>query len=134
MATHNRSADTTAAVDQFMLSLAHPLKDAIAAMRASLLACDPVIAEGIKWNAPSFRTSEYFATTNLRQKQGIGLILHLGAKVRATAATGIDIDDPDNMLAWLAKDRAALVFASLADFRAREPAFQALVRSWIRQV
>ena len=30
----------------------------------------PGIREGVNWNAPSFRTTEYFATTNLREKDG----------------------------------------------------------------
>ena len=61
-------------------SLSHPMKAEIELMRAAILGADPSIREGVKWNAPSFRTHEYFATTNLREKKGIGLILHLGAK------------------------------------------------------
>jgi hypothetical protein len=64
--SHTTAADTTSAVDEFMRTLDHPFKKAIEAIRSSMLAADRAIAEGIKWNAPSFRTSEYFATTNLR--------------------------------------------------------------------
>lgn len=74
------AADTTNAVDQFMAALDHPCKAEIEALRAALRAVDPAIAEGIKWNAPSWRTSEYFATTHLHAKTGFGLILHLGPR------------------------------------------------------
>lgn|GEM_PF-1591838 len=81
-ANHNSRNDTTEAVDELMKSLVRQHKDAIAHLRRSILELDASISEGVKWNAPSFRTTEYFATTNLRTKEGIGVILHLGAKIR----------------------------------------------------
>ncbi len=80
------SADTSAAVDAFMATLEHPHKDAIAALRDVVRGADPSIAEGVKWNVPSFRTHEYFATTHLRAKVGLGLILHLGERFATTRA------------------------------------------------
>ncbi len=79
---HNNRTDTTEAVDELMTLLVHEHKDAIAHLRGALLGIDASIAEGVKWNAPSFRTTEYFATTNLRTKRGVGVILHFGAKIR----------------------------------------------------
>jgi len=131
---HTTPADTTAAVDAFLSELDHASKDLIQSLRAAILATDPRIAEGIKWNSPSFRTTEYFATTNLREKHGTGLILHLGAKVRSVPAGGIEIPDPTDLLDWLAKDRARITFTDTADFRAKKPAFQRLVRHWIEHV
>jgi hypothetical protein len=119
-------------VDEFMVRLEHPHKAAIEELRAVLRGCDPSVAEGVKWNAPSFRTTGYFATTHLRAKSGVGIILHLGAKVRDGAA--LAIDDPDHRLAWLAKDRAMLSFAGLDDVRAAEPSLQHIVRQWIQWV
>jgi hypothetical protein len=132
--TKNRSpnktaADTSIAVDDFMGTLEHPHKPAVAALREIIRAADPSIAEGIKWNAPSFRTDEYFATTHLRAKVGIGLILHLGAKVRDDAA--VRIEDPDGLLAWLGPDRAVVHFADVDEVLAREHALQRVVRQWI---
>ncbi|MDN3922590.1 DUF1801 domain-containing protein [Roseateles violae] len=127
-------ADSTAAVDAFMQALAHPLKREIEALRAALLGAAPSIAEGIKWNAPSFRTGEYFATTHLREKRGLGLVLHLGAKPRELPAGGLAIDDPARLLKWLAPDRAMIVFADLAAIEANQAALQALVRQWITYV
>jgi hypothetical protein len=46
-------------VDDFLATLDHPRKRQIVALRQIILGADPRISEGIKWNAPSFRTSEY---------------------------------------------------------------------------
>jgi hypothetical protein len=131
---HDKAADSTAAVDAFMARLEHPFKAGIEVLREIILAVDPAIAEGIKWNAPSFRTTGYFATTHLRAKQGVGVILHLGAKARALPDRGLSIDDPDKLLKWLGRDRAMVEFTDLDVLKSRQTAFQALLRQWIAQV
>lgn len=131
---HTTAADTTPAVDDFIARLEHPAKALVVQLRAAVLAADPAIREGVKWNAPSFRTGEYFATTNLRAKVGVGLVLHFGAKVRSVAAGADTIDDPARLLKWLAKDRAMVEFASEADLQARQASLQAVLRQWIRHV
>jgi hypothetical protein len=128
------SPDTAAAVDAFMAQLEHPHKPAIALLRTIVTGADPRIAEGIKWNAPSWRTHEYFATTSLREKNGIGLILHRGAKVRDLPAGGLAIPDSDGRLKWLAPNRAMLVFGDAADLRAAATALAAIVRAWVAHV
>ena len=127
-------AKTNKAVDAFMDSLQHPFKAEIQAIRRVILGVDPSIAEGIKWNAPSFRTTEYFATTNLREKAGIGVILPLGAKVRDTGPGGLVLQGPAQLVKWLAKDRAMIVFKDRQDFVAKKAAFEAIVRGWLAHV
>lgn len=131
---HRSNADSTEAVDAFMSTLDHPCKPEIEALRKIIRGAHPSIAEGIKWNAPSFRTTEYFATTHLRARTGIGLILHLGAKAKALPAGGMAIKDPDKLLQWLAKDRAMVTFTDLKDIRARKVALEGIVRQWIRHL
>ena len=131
---HSTPADTAEAVDVFMLALAHPFKREIEAIRAAILGSAPEIAEGIKWNAPSYRTHEYFATTHLREKKGVSIILHLGAKVKDLPDGGVQVQDPAQLLKWLGKDRAMVVFADLQDFRAKQAAFEELIRRWIEHV
>lgn len=131
---HTSPADTTEAVDAFMKSLDHPFKAEIEAIRKTIKGAAPGIQEGIKWNAPSFRTTEYFATTNLREKAGVGLILHLGAKVRALPAGGVAIKDPAKLLKWLGKDRAMMVFKNRAELTARKAALAALIKEWVKNV
>ena len=133
-ARHVTPADTSAAVDAFMATLDHPHRDTIQRLRVLILGTDPAIAEGVKWNAPSFRTRDYFATVHLRAKRGIDLILHLGAKARALPLGGVAIDDPDGLLVWLGPDRAALTLADDDALTARADALQAVLRQWIAYV
>jgi len=119
-------------VDAFLAALDHPHQALIVALRQIILGADPRIAEGIKWNAPSFRTHEWFATFHLRAKDGVQLILHRGARKRGDAAPAIA--DPASLLEWLGDDRASVRFRDLADVRAREDAFAQLVREWITGV
>ena len=126
------SADSSAAVDEFMAGLEHPCKDEIQLLRKILCGVLGTIAEGVKWNAPSFRTTEYFATTHLREKAGVVVILHLGARMRDNPA--LKIEDPSGLLKWLGKDRAMVRFAGMSELRASREAFERIVRQWIRYV
>ena len=134
MPAHTTAADSTEAVNAFMKNLDHPFKAEIEVIRKTILDAAPGIREGIKWNAPSFRTTEYFATMNLREKVGVGLILHLGAKVKSVPAGGLGIQDPGRMLKWLGKDRAAVVFKDVKDLATHKNALAALIRQWVRHV
>jgi hypothetical protein len=58
-------------------------------------------------------------------KGGIGIILHLGAKVRALPVD-FSILDPKNFLQWLGKDRATVGFSSLKDIADKRAAFQSV--------
>jgi len=127
--SHAAPSDTSAAVDAFMSGLEHPCKPEIEALRQIILRADPAIEEGIKWKAPSFRTGEYFATMHLRLKGGVGLILHLGAKVRDLPS--VPVDDPEGRLKWLARDRAMLTFTGLDELRSSQAAVEHIVRQWI---
>lgn len=125
------SQDSPVAVDALLMQLQHPQTALIEAIRQVVLASDPSISEGVKWNAPSFALGEYFATVHLRSKVGIGLILHLGAKKRVLPATGLQITDPDGLLKWLAADRAQLEFRDVADLAQKNVALQAVIRQWL---
>lgn len=122
------------AVAAFLRELDHPLKKEIEAVRMIILGASPAIREGIKWNAPSFRTSDYFATLNLRGKGNaarVWLILHTGAKAKGLVLQD-KIADPDGLLKWLAKDRALITFANAKDVKAKKRALEEVVREWAR--
>lgn len=124
------SGRTDPAVDAFLADLDHPLKAEIEAVRALILGLGPEVGEGIKWKAPTFRTTDDFATVNLRSLGSLQMILHLGAKVRPGMKTPV-IDDPAGLLKWLAADRAMATLGAGETFRANVPAFEAVVRQWI---
>jgi hypothetical protein len=116
-------------VDAFLESLQHPLKPAVLLLRQVFEQADPSIKESIKWNVPSFSTSEYFATMHLRTPNRIGVILHFGAKKRDTS--GITINDPESLLEWLAADRAQVLFHDLHELEGKRSALTSIIRDWI---
>ncbi|HZI13566.1 MAG TPA: DUF1801 domain-containing protein [Myxococcus sp.] len=123
---------TDPAVIGFLRDLEHPLKVEIEAVRQLILEVSPEVRESIKWNAPSFHTTDHFATFKLRPEDRVTLILHTGAKVKATARTGVKVADPAGLLEWLAKDRCMVTFQDAKDIQARGPALQAVLREWLR--
>ena len=128
------SASAPEDVEAFLASLDHPSKPEILAIREIILGADPSIAEGIKWNAPSFYTTEHFATMNLRAKDGMQVILHFGAKKRDRSSPSAAIADPESLIEWLAEDRALAKFRNLEEVHARRSGFVDVIRQWIQHV
>jgi hypothetical protein len=118
-------------VGAFLAALEHPRKQEILALRAIILGADARIAESIKWNAPSFHTVEHFATFHLRAKEGVQVVLHLGAKPRPDAPVRAAIVDDASLLGWRGPDRATVAFRDMPDVEARGDAFARVVRQWI---
>lgn len=125
---------TDAEVIAFLRELAHPLEKEIEAVRRILLGVSPAIREGIKWKAPSFRTGkEYFATFNMRSKDGVQLVFHLGAKPRPDQKA-FKIADPRGLMTWLGKNRALVTLGAGRAVASNRAAFEAIVRAWIKHV
>jgi hypothetical protein len=123
-----------AEVDAFLKTMTDPRKPILQALRHLILATDARIVEGIKWNGPSFHHEDWFATTNLRGKDGVMLVLHTGAKVKASATKGLAVKDPDGLLTWLARDRAVITFATQADLTARAAGLRKIIRQWVELI
>lgn len=118
-------------VERFLAELEHPRKGEILALRAIILGADDRIQESIKWNAPSFHTSEHFATFHLRAREGVQVVLHMGAKTRPDATLRSEIVDDGALLQWRGADRATVSFRDLADIEAKEQPFTSLLRQWV---
>lgn len=116
--------------DALMATLDHPLAADYAAVRKAILAAAPTISDGVKWNSLSFRTTEWFATVNLRSRDSVQLVLHLGAKVGKEAPAGV-IADPKGLLKWLGKDRALATLGTGAALKANLAALKPLLKAWI---
>lgn len=125
-----KAANPADDVDGLLDGLKHPQRKEIDAIRKVIGGADKSISEGVKWNAPSFRTTEWFATVNLRSKDDLQVVLHLGAKKRAGQKRPV-IADPNGLLKWLANDRA---MATVGDTPADRKALAAIVRQWIKFV
>jgi hypothetical protein len=91
-------------VEAFIAALKSPMREEVRALRALVLAVSPKVREELKWNVPSFATTEHFATLHLRGKQGLQLVLHRGAKV--SKGPPMKVDDPEGVLSWRGDDRA----------------------------
>lgn len=128
---------TAPEVYTYLENLEHPQKPTLMLLRQLILDVDPEIHEGIKWNAPSFRTSDWFATLNLRARSGeqhVWLILHTGAKQKASPDAAAAIPDPAGLLEWLGKDRAVVTFTDTADIANKREPLQAILRAWVARL
>ena len=112
----------------------HPLRAEIDAMRTIILGAEKSIEEGVKWNAASFRTTEWFATLNGPKQVKVAIIiLHAGAKVKGIVLKD-RIADPSSLIKWLGNDRGMITFANATDIKNKQRALQAIVRAWIQLI
>lgn len=128
-----RAKQPEPSANDFLAALEHPLKAEFEAVRKTILSADKSISDGVKWNALSFRTTEWFATVNLRSQDTVQLIMHLGAKPGKQAPANA-IPDTKGLLKWLGKDRAMATLGSGAQLKANLPALKAIAKAWIRHV
>lgn len=132
--TAKKAAESDAAVAAYLRSLKHPLKKEIEAVRLIILGAGPAIGEGIKWRVPSFHTEkDWFATFNVRARDSVQLIFHLGAKTRPDLRP-FQLADPNGLMKWLGKDRAMVTLGSGRDIPANRKALEAIVRAWVKQL
>jgi len=121
------SADVVALLSE----LEHPRKAGIEMLRKWILALDKRITEEVKWNAPSFKVVDHFATFRLHPPKNIQLILHTGAKTNAKAFA---VDDPVGLIKWPATDRAVLTLASEAELQKHKDAVLRVLGQWVAQL
>jgi uncharacterized protein YdhG (YjbR/CyaY superfamily) len=120
-------------VAAFLARLNHPLKKDYQAVQKINLNAHVTISAGIKWNSLSFKTHEYFATINLRNKDAVQLVMHLGAKVKDHTRP-MKIDDPQGLLQWLASDRCLLTQGKGPTVNKNKKALQNIILQWIKYV
>lgn len=129
----NRKPSSSASVADYIAALPQPLRAEVEALRKVILSSAKGIGEEIKWNAPSFHVGEHFATMRLRGKVPLQLILHLGAKSKATIPRDA-IADPSGLLQWLGPDRACIEFVEPGEVAARARALKAILGQWVKFV
>jgi hypothetical protein len=120
-------------VDAYLAALQHPHKEGVQVLRNAILSIDASIREEVKWNAPSFRLEDHFATFRLRPENMFQLILHTGAKVKKNPKQFL-LDDPQGLLKWATKDRCTIAFKSNADATSKSAAVKKMVKEWISQL
>lgn len=109
-------------VELFMERLDHPLKAEVEALRAIIKGVHPAVMEEIKWNAPSYRYTDYICTFNLRATQHVHLIFHNPAIASV----------PSEMLSGDYVDRRMAYFTDMDDVREKQPELERIVAALIR--
>ena len=135
-AKHGTKPDTDpgrAGVEQYLDDLAHPLKPEVEALRRIILKSDPRITEGIKWNAPSFCSNDWFATFDLRSKEWVQIVFYRGAKVKAPRNSRY-VNDASNILKWITNDRCTARFVSEKDVKSKAAALAKVVAEWVENL
>jgi hypothetical protein len=127
------AAPESAKVLALLAALEHPHKAGVEALRAWILGLNDGITEEVKWNAPSFKLAEHFATFRLHPPKNIQLVLHTGAKAKSNAKA-FAIDDPATLLKWPATDRAVLTLASEAELYKHKDDVLRVLNQWVAQL
>lgn len=120
-------------IDAFLASKRHPLEGDIQQVRKWITGAHASIREEIKWNSVSFRNEhDFFATVNLRSSDSVQLVFHTGVARKATADSGVPIDDPKGLIEkWPAKDRCIVTLGKGAALKANKAALTKLVKDWL---
>jgi len=117
-------------VEQFLLTLTHPMKAEIEKVREIILGSNPEITERIKWNAPSFcYEDEDRVTFKLFPYDSIQLIFHRGAKVQNTKE--FTFTDSSGLLKTITADRYLLTFHDMKEIEANTAVIIKAVNDWM---
>ena len=120
-------------VDIFMEKLEHPHKNAINRLRNLIKGLNVKICEEIKWNAPSYKLEDHFATFKLHPPKNIQIVLHRGAKQKPLDKPFV-LDDRHKILKWAAADRCVITLNSSEQVADLELEVCELISQWIKQL
>lgn len=115
--------------DALVAALGHPSEPAIQRLRDVILAAEPRLTEGVKWNAPSYAVGgEDRLTFRLNPPPALQIIFHRGARPKDQDFAFVD---PTGLLTWAAPDRGVLTVDQAMDISGIEAPLADLVRRWI---
>lgn len=137
MPTTWKEQHNPAAVDALLQQKAHPLADAIALLRSTVLAADSRIGEHVKWNSPAYFYNAEMAPYDPKTYQRDMLVLNLAkpTHILLVFPSGAIIPDPDGILEGNYPDgRRMLTLRSTEEVAAKATALQGLLRAWIEKV
>jgi hypothetical protein len=117
-------------VNRWRRGLDEPTRATVDLLRSIVAGSHQGLSESIKWNAPSFALGdEDRITLGLERKGGVRLVLHRGAKQKASA--DFRFSDPDKLARWPAPDRGVIVFKDAEDVARRRDQLGALCARWL---
>jgi hypothetical protein len=122
----SKKAPAADSVDAWVAACAHAERATLIALRERLRALRPDVEEGVKWNAPSYRTNDWFATFFARPGRPLQLVLHAGARAKGKPVV---VADPLGLLQRKDAERAVITLDGVdVDVVA------ALARAWLDAV
>lgn len=122
-------------VDEFMVSLKHPLHGLTEYLRKYILSIDKSIGEGIYWNAPTF-----FYTGEMKpfdpkeyRRYIVGLNFYKQDTLRLVFLRGANATDPTGLLEGDYKDgRRICSFRSIDEFKAKEKELKKIIKQLVQ--
>jgi len=123
----------TTDLNTFLEELTHPLKQEIMEVRQIILNTNRHLTEHIKWNAPSYCINgEDRITFNLHGTKQFRLIFHCGVKIKARKIKDKISSDKEQLLEWVADDRAVVQFSDMIEVMQKKRSVALLINEWIR--
>ncbi|MBK8944435.1 MAG: DUF1801 domain-containing protein [Ignavibacteriae bacterium] len=101
-------------VTEYMENLEHPFKEGFETLRDVIKSSNKNIVEEIKWNAPSYKLENHFATFKLYPPKNIQIVLHTDTKEKENPKQ-FHLDDPHKLVKWAAPDRCTIAIKSNED-------------------
>lgn len=126
-------APASAEVEAWLARFPPPLRQQVDAIRAVFHALSSHVVEEIKWNTPSFRASDDFATLHLRDPTKPMVVFHTGVKAKGLVLRG-RIDEPPGRIDWRAPDRCLFKLGPAADRAESLPALRRFAIDWMARM
>jgi hypothetical protein len=120
-------------VDALLAALENPNKEGIELLRRVILDVDSRIQEEVKWNAPSFKLADHFATFKLHPPGSIQLVLHTGAKPKNPPRNFV-LNGAEKFVKWAAPDRCVVSLPGTEAAREHSQLVASLVKQWVQQL
>lgn len=120
-------------ISQFMADQPSDIRSQIELLRKIILAAEPSLEEGIKWNAPSFSyQGQDRLTFNVMNKFArVGLVLHRGAAQKEDK-TAKPVIDGNGLVDWKSNIRGLIIFDDLKDIQAKQTQVTTIIQDWIK--
>lgn len=112
---------TNADVQVWFDALDHPLKDAMLAVRSTILGVDDRIDEAIKWKSPTFVFRGNIASIDPRAKKHVNLMFHQGAS----------LPGKHPLLEGGGETVRYARFEDVADVQAKKAKLEAAIHAWL---
>lgn len=121
-------------VDEFMLTLKHPMKNLVEYLRTVILSTDKQIGEGIYWNAPTFYFTGKMKPFEAKEYKRFitGFVFNKQDCIRMVFLQGATVAGKSTILEGDFKDgRRLVVFNSLADAKSKEKELKSIIKNLI---